>query len=120
MYYAVVLVVFCAFFSAFVAGRKGRSPLLWWMIGLLPVFGVVLALLAAPRLPGASQASVDEGPGQAPDRPKRCRGEFIPDCLGCAYFQRQLFRADPAEGVRGYCRFFEMGLVDEDTRRAAR
>jgi hypothetical protein len=120
MYYVVAFQVLCGFFSAFVAGRKGRSRIVWWLIGaLLPVLGVVLSLTAADR--GASSAG---GPGAGGRRkgrkPKRCCGAYIADCLGCPNFRRQLFEDSPPAARKGYCDFLQKDLFDAAPRPAAK
>lgn len=52
MWIAVVVGVICGIAAAVVAGNKGRHPLLWFGLGfLLPLVGLVAALVIAPRQP---------------------------------------------------------------------
>jgi hypothetical protein len=116
MYYLIIVQIVCGFFSAFVAGRKGRNQVAWWFIGaLVPVAGVVLSYLvsdidAAEPLPQAGFPSKQAS--RRPERPKRCCGSYIPDCLGCPYFRRQLFSSERADGLRGHCEYFDKDLRD--------
>lgn len=123
MPYLVVVQILCGFFSAYVAGRKGRSRVAWWFIGaLLPVAGVVLALLAGDKERSeGSAAAVTHAPSEAAlrrrRRPKRCCGSYIPDCLGCPYFRRPLFSQNPRPNLRGTCQYFGIDLVQESGSR---
>ncbi len=121
MYYLVIIQVLCGSFSAFVAGRKGRDRVRWWFIGaLLPVVGVALSLLArevrddVPATLGAPAGGRQLEPRH---RPSRCCGSYIPDCLGCTYFRRQLFSAEHREGLKGRCDYFDRQLVEEPLRK---
>lgn len=124
MYYLIAFQVLCGCFSAFVAGRKGRSRLAWWLMGaLLPVFGVLLSL-AAPAAPGAPRSAAaatdtKREPSQTRKRPKRCCGSYIPDCFGCPFFRRQLFDSDRSEDKKGYCEFFGRELRDKSKRKGS-
>ena len=120
MHYFLAFQILCGFFSAHVAGRKGRSRPRWWCVGaLLPVVGVALALIVdQPRGYGPDLEAPATG-GEALHRPRRCSGEFIPDCLGCPYFRRRLFGSDGADAVRGYCEFFARELLDEERSAAS-
>jgi hypothetical protein len=114
MYYVVVLQILCGCFAAFVAARKGRSPLLWGLLGVvLPVVGVALALV----LPTVQASAGSAGGGRTAQRrrvrPKRCRGSYIPDCFGCPHFRRVLFDAEPSAGKKGFCEFFAADLYEE-------
>ncbi len=112
MHYLIVFQILCGFFAAYVASRKARSPVLWWFAGsFLPVVGVVWVLLVSQAVPGGAPRT---GGCSGPDRqkrPKRCCGEFLPDCRGCAYFRRRLFRSEQ-EGDRGYCEFYQKTLSE--------
>jgi len=114
MYHLIVLQVLCGFFSAFVAVHKGRGRLAWWLIGaLLPILGVVLILRATDRRtarrPGMKGPRADQ---QARLEPKRCRGSYIADCLGCPYFRRPLFDPSPAADRKGHCDLFHKDLFE--------
>ncbi len=117
MQYFVIIQVLCGFFSAFVAGRKGRDRVRWWFIGaLLPVVGVVLAVTAREvhdDVPATLGAPASGRALPKRHRPSRCCGSYIPDCLGCSYFRRQLFSAEHREGLKGRCDYFDRDLVDE-------
>ena len=129
MYYLLIIQVLCGCFSAFVASRKGRNRILWWFIGaLLPVLGVVLSLkVREPADEGApvplgAPASADAA-AEAADRrhrPSRCCGSYIPDCLGCSYFRRQLFAGEHRDGLKGRCGHFDKELRDEPSRKRSR
>jgi hypothetical protein len=123
-YYLIVLQVLCGCFSAFVAGRKGRDRRRWWLIGaLLPVAGVVLSLRAGqagPQEPATLGAPASGRKLQRHHRPSRCCGSYIPDCLGCCYFRRQLFSAEHREGLKGRCDYFDRQLVEEPSRKRRR
>jgi hypothetical protein len=124
MYYLVIIQVLCGCFSAFVAGRKGRDRVRWWFIGaLVPVVGVALSLLARDAAQGEPAALGAPAGGRKVEknhRPSRCCGSYIPDCLGCSYFRRQLFSAEHREGLKGRCDYFDRQLVDETSRRRPR
>ncbi len=114
MLYVFAFLAFCGFFCAHVAHRKGRNPWLWGAAGaLLPVLGVALCLMAsaAPTPAATGREQVEARPRQ---RPRRCCGEFIPDCRGCPYFRRPLFRHDASPDERGYCEFYDRNLVDRE------
>jgi hypothetical protein len=112
MHYLIVFQILCGFFAAYVASRKARSPVLWWFAGtFLPVVGVVWALLVSDAVPGgAPRTGGRSGPGRS-KRPKRCCGEFLPDCRGCPHFRRRLFRSEQ-DGDPGYCEFYEKTLSE--------
>jgi len=116
MNYLIVLFALCGFFSAYVAGRKGRNPLAWWFVGaLLPVIGPILSLAVPPKsLADRESARGPGGPARRrpPPRPKRCCGEYMPDCRGCPYFRRQLFDPSRAERTKGRCEFFGKDLEE--------
>jgi hypothetical protein len=117
VHYFLVFQVLCGLFGAFVAGRKGRSKLLWAaMAAAVPVAGVVWVLLL-PERRAPRAGPVPAGPPRR--RPARCCGEFRPDCLGCPYFRRDLFGHDTAAGNRGRCTFYQKHLVagSEEGRR---
>ena len=109
MEYLVAFQVLCAGFAAFVAARKGRSAILWFAVGLLPVVGVVLALTV--ERPSARREG--RGKGAEPRPPRRCRGSYIPDCEGCPFFTRPLFDASYQGPKKGYCKRFERTLSEE-------
>jgi len=119
MEYLIAFQALCGCFSAYVAGRRGRSRLVWWFIGaLLPVAGVLLSLtIRAARGAGAQQRPTG---GERRKRPRRCTGSFSPDCFGCAYFRRALFEADRPENKRGYCELFKRDLKAVSEGGAAR
>ncbi|MGD2175738.1 MAG: hypothetical protein PVJ27_10080 [Candidatus Brocadiaceae bacterium] len=113
MHYFFVIQLLCGFFAAYVAGGKGRSRLAWWFAGaLLPIFGVALVLLVPPAGEAGAAGPAGGSTPRQPVRPKRCCGRFIPDCLGCSYFRRNLFRSDASPGARGHCRYFGRDLVE--------
>ena len=115
MSYVIAFQVLCGFFSSYVAGRKGRARLRWWLVGaLVPVFGVMLSLLAPDAEAGSGPATVGgkEGRRRSRKRPKRCCGSYIPDCQGCSFFRRHLFDPDPSEDKKGYCRFYGKDLTE--------
>lgn len=121
MDYIVVTLVLCGTFSAYVAARKGRSPLAWWFVGaLLPIVGPVLSLAVPAKAARSSQeSSAREAPvpTSPPRRPKRCCGCYIPDCCGCPYFRRQLFDMARTGRSKGRCEFFGKDL-EETTENA--
>lgn len=123
VHYFVVLQIICGFFSAFVAGRKGRRRATWWLIGaLLPVVGVVLALLAEPvrsEAPGQAGRRQQPAPSRPRRRPTRCCGCYIPDCQGCPHFRRRLFASRQTSGDRGFCEYYNRDLVDAEQRDGA-
>lgn len=101
----------CAGFGAYVARRRGRSPVLWGLAaGLVPVAGVVICWRLKPPSPKHStddEKAILAFPRQ---RPKRCCGSYIPDCHGCSYFRRSLFDTAHDDAFKGYCSFFEKEL----------
>ncbi len=118
MHYFIAFQILCGCFSAFVAGRKGRSRLAWWFVGaMLPLLGVVLSLivLEAPTAPSSSRGvgGAVSAQSRARRRPKRCSKSYTPDCSGCPFFRRRLFDADRSEDKKGYCEFFNKELRDE-------
>ena len=121
MYYLLIIQVLCGCFSAYVAGRKGRDRVRWWFIGaLLPVVGVVLSLRATEvrqEVPGTLGAPASGKKTEACHRPSRCCAAYIPDCLGCSHFRRQLFSAEHREGLKGRCDYFDRELVEESSRK---
>jgi hypothetical protein len=116
MDYVIVTLALCGFFSAYVAARKGRSPVAWWLVGaLLPVIGVVLCLAVPPKAAADPQEEWAPGapaPHHALRRPRRCCGYYIPDCCGCPYFRRHLFDSVRAERSKGRCEFFGKDLEE--------
>ena len=114
--YVMILMIVCAFASSRIAARKGHNATQWWVIGLVPVFGVMLALMAYDAAPGqaAPRKRAARKAKDAPlrKRPKRCCGHYIPECWGCPFFRRNLFVADPQEAKRGYCEHFKRELTD--------
>ena len=125
MYYLGAFQILCGGCSAFVAARKGRNPIFWWLVGtLVPIFGVVLSLAVAP----ADHARVSSRPRQGSGEPvrekrripKRCCGSYIPDCLGCPFFRRQLFATGRREGTKGFCEHLQKELRSEPKRRGSR
>ncbi len=120
-YVVMTLMIVGAFVSSHIAARKGRSAVHWWFIGLVPVFGIMLALLMDTGAPAGVTRKERGGrrrKGAPPrKRPKRCCGSYIPECWGCPFFRRNLFDPDPHEGKRGYCEHFRHELTeppDED------
>jgi hypothetical protein len=121
MQYLLVFQFLCGCFSAFVAGRKGRSRLGWWLIGaLVPFFGLLLSLMVGAARPEAAQGQRTDRPERAAHRPtgrpKRCTGIYMPDCLGCPHFRRRLFDSEPRDGAKGTCTYFGRVLDQEPTR----
>lgn len=125
MHYFIVFQLLCGFFSASVAGRKGRNPTTWWFVGLLlPVFGVVLSLVV-PKSPTASAPAARktrrrEAARRPRKRPRRCCASYIPDCFGCPYFRRQLFDPAGTEGKKGYCEYYGKDLVDASKQKGSK
>jgi len=119
MYYLIVIMVLCGFFSAFVAARKSRNRIVWWFVGLT-ILGVALTL-AVPekqvtvRATGGRRAR--GGARQGRKKPKRCCGSYIPDCFGCPYFRRPLFDPSRAEDKKGHCEFFGRDLIAAQERK---
>jgi hypothetical protein len=118
MQYLIAFQLLCGCFSAFVAGRKGRNRLAWWVVGaLVPVFGVLLSLMVPEATgipvvrPGRKRR--ERHPRKPPARPKRCRDSYVPDCQGCPYFRRPLFDAERTAGKKGTCTFFGNDLVEQ-------
>jgi hypothetical protein len=122
MYYLIICAVLCGFFSAFVAGRKGRNRIAWWFVGtLLPILGVVLSLAVPQRRVALSAVRVRRAQGgarQGRKKPKRCCGSYIPDCFGCPYFRRPLFDPGRGEDKKGYCEFFGRDLIAASGRKS--
>ncbi len=120
----IVCAALCGFFSAYVAGRKGRNRVAWWFIGaLVPILGVVLSLTASEKRGSPASAglgSASSGRRQGRKKPKRCCGSYIPDCFGCLHFRRPLFDPLRAEEKRGYCEFFRKDLVAGPNRKGAK
>ncbi|MFO8006485.1 MAG: hypothetical protein R6V05_01985 [Candidatus Brocadiia bacterium] len=115
MHYLVAFQILCGFFAAYVAVRKERSGLRWWCVGaLLPAVGVALALMVDSASGSGPGDDTSGGPQEPLRRPRRCSGQFIPDCLGCAHFRRRLFGSEADEMVRGYCEFYARELCDEE------
>ena len=127
MYYLAAFQVLCGGFCAFVAVRKGRSPVFWWLVGtVLPVVGVVLSLTVAPaertRVAARGRRGSREPAGKERRIPRRCCGSYIPDCLGCPFFRRRLFPASPREdsNTKGFCEHLHKELRAEPERRGFR
>ena len=115
-YVVMMLMIVCAFASSHIAARKGRNTVHWWFIGLVPIFGIMLALLMDTGAPGGVTRK-KKGARKRKDalprkRPKRCCGSYIPECWGCPFFRRNLFDPDPHEGKRGYCEHFRRELTE--------
>jgi len=113
MEYLIAAQLFCGVFAAYVAAGKCRSKLAWFFIGLIPIVGVVAAVLAPHAAPCGHFGARSTGRTSAPERAKRCSGTFIPDCRGCAYFRKPLFDPSYAETREGYCEFFHKELRKE-------
>lgn len=121
--YAVAFQLLCGSFAAFLAGRKGRSRIAWFAVGLLvPIIGVALAWSAAPRAAGPKAKRRDRAPGAQRQRrrPRRCTGSYIPDCLGCRYFIRPLFDPSYSGFRKGRCELLGRDLVDEAERESSK
>ncbi|NLW50120.1 MAG: hypothetical protein GXY85_04655 [Candidatus Brocadiaceae bacterium] len=118
MDYLIVTSALCGFFSAFVAGRKGRSPVAWWFVGaLLPGVGCLLSLAVPARAAVQDDAPwPDAAPPAARRRPARCCGRFLPDCYGCPHFRRRLFAPEDGERSRGRCEFYGKELEEVPDR----
>jgi hypothetical protein len=80
----------------------------------LPVLGVVAVMLAGRKEDGTSTAGTSKGKDRR-TRPSRCCGEFLPDCRGCPYFRRRLFRSEDGDAV-GYCTFYDRILRENRPR----
>jgi len=115
--YLIVMQVLCGAFSAYVAGRKGRSRWAWFFIGtLVPVLGVVLALLAEQVKTESEDRVGPAGLGGRKvkaRRPLRCCGSYIPDCQGCPHFRRQLFAGERRADVKGHCAYYGKDLTED-------
>ena len=120
MEYLIVALALCGFFSAYVAARRGRRPVVWWFVGaLLPVLGVVLAMVLPAKPPVRQEDAWAPGspvPSRPLRRPKRCCGFYIPDCCGCPYFRRHLFDPARAGRTKGRCEFFGKDLDEVPAR----
>jgi hypothetical protein len=114
---AIAIQIFVAIFCAFMALRKERSPLLWALIGLVPVVGVIAVIVVSPARAADKAAARPKDRPHPPARPKRCCGRYIPDCRGCPYFRRALFQSDKQkdEGRVGHCEFFDRNLYDDQS-----
>ena len=116
MAYALAFQLLCGCFAAFLAGKKGRSRLAWFAVGLLiPIVGVGLAWSVSPRaaIPGATGRERAADARTPRRRPKRCNGSYIPDCLGCPYFVKPLFDSSYSGSRKGRCKLLGRDLVDE-------
>jgi len=122
--YLLAIQIACGCFAAFLAARQGQSRPAWFAVGaLLPVVGVLLALWATRTRPARAEAgrpgaSGKEAKGRARGRrpPRRCRGSYIPDCVGCPHFRASpLFDPSLQDSRKGYCELFGKPLVDEET-----
>jgi len=103
----------CGCFAGYVASQKGRNWFFWFLVGLVPVLGVILALIVEkPHHPQARRDRTDGDREVARERrpPLRCRGEYIPDCQGCPYFRKPLFDPTYAGTRKGWCDFFHKDL----------
>ncbi len=109
--YAVVFLLLCGGFAGFVASRKGRSAALWFVVGLIPILGVVLALSLAPAR--ASRKRVARPEPRRGVKPKRCNGSFGPECWGCPHFRRPLFDPFYSGHRKGYCMLFGQVLAEQ-------
>ena len=116
MSYLIVVLILCGFFSAYVAARKGRSPVAWWFVGaLLPGVGVIMSLAmpaGSPALRPPPDGQRDESRSPPRRRPVRCCGHYIPECWGCPHFRRLLFDSQHSEHARGRCEFFGQELTE--------
>lgn len=108
-------------FCGFMARRKARNGVAWGIAGVLvPVVPVVLIISLDParqRPAGTENGPAGRGaPRMPPARPKRCCGRYIPDCRGCPYFRRALFRGEDRKqkGYRGHCEYFDRELFEEE------
>jgi hypothetical protein len=113
---AIAIQLFIAVFCAFLAARKRRRPLVWGLVGMVPVLGVVAALLVPRAAPARHAGKGSPRQRSMPPRPKRCCGHYIPDCRGCPYFRRALFQSDrqKEDGRVGHCEFFDRDLYEQD------
>ena len=123
MAHVMVFQLLCGCFSAFVAGKKGRSRLAWFAVGLLvPIIGVALAWWVSPPQPSREVSGRGRVAGAPVLRrpPKRCNGSYISDCLGCPHFAKPLFDATYSGPRRGQCELFGRELVDKGEREGSR
>ena len=113
---AVAIQIFVAVFCGFLAARKNRSPVAWALIGLVPVVGVLAAIVVPRAEPRPAGRRTEPSLPRSLPRPKRCCGRYIPDCRGCPYFRRALFQTDEQKdrGRVGYCEFFEKDLLEQE------
>jgi len=117
MEYLVAFQLLCGCFAGYVAAQKHRNWFWWFLVGtLVPVAGVLIAL--AVDRPDANRGHGNRGgtrnkEGQKLQRPKRCCGDYIPDCHGCPYFSRPLFSGSDEGEKKGYCKFFKKELIEK-------
>ncbi len=120
--YLVAFQLLCGAFGAFLASRKRRSPAAWFAIAFaVPVVGVILAFTVREyrrAKPGVSKCRQEQRRTLQP--PKRCCRSYIPDCLGCPYFNRPLFDDSYTGERKGYCRLFGKELLESGDRKTAK
>ncbi|MEF8788161.1 MAG: hypothetical protein V5A84_03745 [Planctomycetota bacterium] len=117
MVYLVAFQLLCGCFAGYVAAQKRRNWFWWFLVGtLVPVAGVLIALMvdsARAGRGGRSRGRSRDRGGEKLKRPKRCCGEYIPDCKGCPYFSRPLFDGSYRDEKKGYCKFFKKELIEK-------
>jgi len=113
MPYLIAALILSGVAAGYVAGRKGRSRIAWGVVGvLLPVLGVLLCVAMPAR--GDGEGSRQAGAARKPRprrRPRRCCGAWIPDCHGCDWFHRELFRSSETSDSAGYCEYYDRQLT---------
>ena len=104
-----------ACFVSFAARRRGRRPILWFLIGLaLPGLSIPLILFLGERAPREGGRTIQFRPKNPPAPPARCCGRFIADCRGCHFFHRPRLFLDNDPSIAGYCRRFDRTLWKKD------
>ena len=112
--YLIAGLILSGLAAGYVAGRKGRSRIAWAAVGtFLPGLGILLSIAVPER--GGTDDSQEAGVGSRKSpprrRPRRCCGSWIPDCQGCDWFHRELFRSSETTDAAGYCEYYGRRLT---------
>jgi len=114
MPYLIAGLILSGLVAGYVAGRKGRSRIAWMAVGMfLPGLGILLSIAVPERgdADGSPEGGAPARKAHVRRRPRRCCGSWIPDCQGCDWFHRELFRSSQTTDSVGYCEYYGRRLA---------
>jgi len=88
-------------FGAYVAGEKGRSAGLFWLLGFL--FSFFIVLLVAIGVPRVDHPSPSSTVKNSHKKCHACKEDILEDAVMCRYCGSEQEELEPPQAVRSWC-----------------